>query len=134
MLQSFGFRALIQAGSMSWPILPPHLDDGEQSTHFAYEWSPEREESQAAIKLGFLPEIHIWIGLPDLNALVDFSTKWFPQRAAQEGLIWRTPPPPDFLWCSPDELPARVVYQPSMDAIQFVLNRIQKAQMKGEKL
>lgn len=77
-LISLGHRAIIQAGSMSWPILPVHLDDGEQSTHFTYEWSPWREESQAALRLGLLPEIHIWIGLPDFNELVDFSTKWLP--------------------------------------------------------
>ena len=123
-LTSFGLRALIQAGSMSWPILPQHLDDGQQPTHFSYEWSPWREESQAALKLGLLPEIHIWVGLPDENELVDFSTKWLPQHAAQEGLVWRTEPPPDFLWCGPSELPDRVVYQPNMDAIQFVLDRI----------
>lgn len=51
-LLSLGCRALMQAGSMSWPIIPPHLDDGKQSTHFTYEWSPWREESQAALKLG----------------------------------------------------------------------------------
>ncbi len=52
-----GYRALIQAGSMSWPILPKGEDDGKCPTHFSYEWSPWREESQAALKLGLLPEI-----------------------------------------------------------------------------
>src|ERR1039458_4502496 len=47
-----GYRALIQAGSMSWPIMPPGEDDGKSPTHFSYEWSPRREESQAALKLG----------------------------------------------------------------------------------
>ncbi len=124
-LLSHGFRALIQAGSMSWPILPPHLDDGKQPTHFTYEWSPWREESQAALKLGLLPEIHIWIGLPDQNELVDFSTKWLPQQAAREGLTWKTEPPPNFLWCGPSDLPAGVVYKPNMEAIRFILNFIQ---------
>ena len=36
-----GYRALIQAGSMSWPIVPPGEDDGSP-THFSYEWSPWR--------------------------------------------------------------------------------------------
>ena len=30
------------------------------------------EESQAALKLGLLPEIHVWVGLPDQNELLDF--------------------------------------------------------------
>ena len=127
-LNSLGFRALLQAGSMSWPILPPDQDDGHQPTHFSYEWSPWRPESQAALQLGLLPEIHIWIGLPDQNELVDFSTKWFPQQAAQEGLVWRTEPPPDFLWCGPSELPAGVIYQPALEAIQFALNFIRAHQ------
>jgi len=121
-----GYRALIQAGSMSWPIVPPDQDDGKASTHFSYEWSPWREESQAALKLGLLPEIHVWVGLPDQNELVDFSTKGFPQQAAKEGLVWRTPRPPDFLWCGPSDLPEGVIYRPNMEAIGFILNRISK--------
>jgi len=123
-LRGLGFRALLQAGSMSWPILFADQDDGTSPTHFSYEWSPWREESQAALKLGLLPEIHMWIGLPDQNELIDFSTKWLPQQAAQEGLVWRTEPPPDFLWCGPADLPAGVIYQPNMEAIQFALNFI----------
>jgi hypothetical protein len=49
-----GYRALIQAGSMSWPIVSPSQDDGKSPTHFSYEWSPWREESQAALRLGQL--------------------------------------------------------------------------------
>src|SRR5208282_5655551 len=45
-----GYRALIQAGSMSWPIVPLGQDDGKSPTHFSYEWSPWREESQAALR------------------------------------------------------------------------------------
>src|ERR1700740_1692326 len=85
-----GYRALIQAGSLYWPIVPPGEDDGKSPTHFSYEWSPWREESRVALKLGLLPEIHVWVGLPDQNELLDFSTKFFPQQAAQEGLLWRT--------------------------------------------
>ena len=121
---SLGVRALLQAGSMSWPILPAHLDDGRQPTHFSYVWSPDRPASQAARQLGLLPEIHIWIGLPEATQLLDFSTKWLPQRAARMGLVWRTGSPPDFLWCGPSQLPEGVLYQPDMDAIGFTLNFI----------
>jgi len=90
------------------------------------EWSPWREESQAALKLGLLPEIHVWVGLPDQNELLDFTTKFLPEQAAKEGLIWRTPPPQDFLWCGPVELPEGVIYKPDLDAIGFILDRIGK--------
>ena len=86
-----GYRALIQAGSMSWPIVPPGQDDGKSPTHFFYEWSPWREKSHAALRLGLLPEIHVWVGLPDQNELLDFATKFLPEQAVKEGLIWRTP-------------------------------------------
>jgi hypothetical protein len=93
-------------------------------THFTYEWSPHRPESLAALKLGLLPEIHLWIALPDQNEMVDFSTKWLPRQAAKAGLVWRTEPPPDFLWCGFDDLPGGVVYRPDLEAIQFALNFI----------
>jgi len=125
-----GYRALIQAGNLSWPIVPPGQDDGTRSTHFSYEWSPWREESKAALKLGMLPEIHIWVGLPDQNELLDFSTKFLPQQAAKEGLVWRTALPPDFLWCGPSELPDGVIYKPNLDAIGFVLNRIHRTKQQ----
>jgi hypothetical protein len=125
-----GYRALIQAGSMSWPIVKPGEDDGQNPTHFSYQWSPWREESQAALKLGLLPEIHVWVGLPDQNELLDFSTKFLPEQAAKEGLIWRTAPPPDFLWCGPSELPDSVMYKPDIAAIGFILDRLSRPKAK----
>jgi hypothetical protein len=122
-----GYRALIQAGSMSWPIVPAGQDDGKSPTHFSYEWSPWREESQAALKLGLLPEIHVWVGLPDQNELLDFTTKFLPEQAAKERLSWRTHQPPDFLWCGPSELPEGVIYKPDLAAIGFILERIHKS-------
>jgi hypothetical protein len=107
-----------------WPIIPTHLDNGTSPTHSSYEWSPWRSESRAALRLGLLPEIQIWIGLPDENELVDFSTKGPPQQAGKDGLVWRTEQPPDFLWCGPSDLPEGVIYRPDMEAITFALNFI----------
>jgi len=78
------------------------------------------------LKLGMLPEIHVWVGLPDSNQLLDFSTKLLPDQAALEGLKWKTAIPPDFLWCGPSQLPDGVIYKPNIDAIGFILNRITK--------
>jgi hypothetical protein len=79
------------------------------------------------LKLGLLPEIHVWVGLPDQNELLDFATKFLPEQAANEGLAWRTSHPPNFLWCGPSELPEGVLYKPVLDAIGFILDRIHKA-------
>jgi hypothetical protein len=125
-----GYRALIQAGNMSWPIVPPGQDDGKAPTHFSYEWSPWREESQAALKLGLLPEIHVWVGLPDQNELLDFATQFLPEQAAKKGLAWRTAPPPDFLWCRPSDLPEGVLYEPDLNAIRFILDRIRRTNLR----
>src|ERR1035438_3838524 len=121
-----GYRALIQAGSLSWPIVAPGQDDGRSPTHFSYEWSPWRPESQAALKLGLLPEIHVWVGLPDQNELLDFATQFLPEQAAKKGLAWRTAPPPDFLWCRPSDLPEGVLYEPDLNAIRFILDRMRR--------
>lgn len=125
-LLEHGYRALIQAGSLYWPIVEPDQDDGLNPTHFSYEWSPWREESRAALRLGLLPEIHVWVGLPEQKELLDFSTKFLPEQAAKEGLTWKTAPPPNFLWCGASDLPAGVIYRPNLDAIGFVLDRINK--------
>ena len=58
-----------------------------------YEWSPWREESQAPLKLGLLPEIHVCAGLPGQKELLDFAMKFLPEQAANEGLAWRTTQP-----------------------------------------
>lgn len=123
-LRNMGFRVLPQAGSMQWPILPESLDDGETPTHFTYLWSPNDPLSAAALALGDLPEIHVWLGLPETNEIVDFSTKFLSHQAEECGLNWQTPLPPDFLWTKADELPEQVHYVPNMDAIAFVLRRM----------
>lgn len=128
-LRTMGLRVLPQAGSMQWPILPKHLDDGKKDTHFTYLWSPNDPASKFAVAMGQLPEIHVWLGLPDENMIVDFSTKFFPQQAEEYGLKWQTPLPPDFLWTPADQLPERVHYVPDMDAIAFVLCKVWRDHM-----
>lgn len=122
-----GLRPKIQAGSMSWPIVTPEQDDGVSPTHFSYEWSPGSPESLMQLATGGLPEMHVWVALPDQNEILDFSTKSFPEEAKRHGLVWRTPPPPDYLWCRAGEQPPRVHYKPDLQAIAFILNH-----MRGE--
>ena len=39
-LQENGIAAHMEAGTLNWPITPPHLDDGIGPTHFSYEFEP----------------------------------------------------------------------------------------------
>ena len=74
---------------MQWKMVPPELDDGINPTHFSFLWSPGSPESRASVAAGHLPEMHVWVGLPDSGELVDFSTGAF-RKLAQErfGLRW----------------------------------------------
>jgi hypothetical protein len=126
-LMERGYRPKIQAGSMSWPIVTPEQDDGVSPTHFTYEWSPHTPESQARMEAGGLPEVHVWLALPDLGEILDFSTKFFPEQSKRFGLVWQAPPPPDYLWWGPGDVwPATVQYKPNMEAIAFIINYLRR--------
>ena len=76
------------------------------------------------MKLGLLPVIHLWLVLPGRNELVDFSTKWLPDQATKDGLMWRTDPPLGLLCCGPSEIPDGVLHESNVDAIRFALDFI----------
>jgi hypothetical protein len=116
-LQQAGFRVVLQAGQMSWPMVAPELDDGRIATHFSYMWSPDTEQSHAAIAAGKLPEMHTWVALPITGELVDFSTGLFPTLARDRcGAQWTAAPPPLFLWGRP---PDGVIYRPNRQATLY---------------
>jgi hypothetical protein len=117
-----GVRAVIQAGSFSWPIVPEDLDDGVSPTHFSYVWEPESTVSRQRFRDGLIPEMHIWVGLPETQEIVDLTTCFLPELVVQAGLKWRTPAPPPFLWVTQDELPERVLYKPDKLAIALALH------------
>jgi hypothetical protein len=121
--QRHGIRSLLQAGTMLWPACEDH---GTNNTHFGYTWSPEDIGSKAALKLGLFPEIHIWIGLPETQEIVDFSVRHLPELAAKDGVIWTLPRPPEFLWATKDELPEGVRYMPEIPAMNWLLARLMK--------
>ncbi|HXJ55424.1 MAG TPA: hypothetical protein VNU68_02055, partial [Verrucomicrobiae bacterium] len=77
--QRHGIRSMLQAGTMLWPAFE---DDGVNITDFGYEWDPNDVGSKAALALGMFPEIHIWLGLPDTQEIVDFSVRHLPECAA----------------------------------------------------
>lgn len=124
--QRHGIRALLQAGTMMWPAFE---DDGVNSTHFGYEWSPNDPGSQAALKLGLFPEIHIWLALPATQEIVDFSVKYLPEASANDiacPRLWTRTAPPEYLWATKDELPEGVIYRPEIPAMNWMLSRLKK--------
>lgn len=119
-----GLIAIPQAGDMLWPV-PEQLNPltGEIVTHFGYEWSPDRPESQAAMAIGQLPEIHIWLCIPSLREIIDFSTHGFKDAAKLEGLTWgAAEDPPPYMWVVEGE-PMPALYRPHKAAIEYVLKK-----------
>jgi hypothetical protein len=115
LLASMGLRAILQAGDLQWQMVPHELDDGVSSTHFSYMWSDKRD--MIFNPSGELPEIHVWVGLPEQNEIVDFSTGGFKKRAIEHhGLPWLGPDPPLYLWGPP---PDRTIYHPFLEATLF---------------
>jgi hypothetical protein len=112
-------RTIIQAGSAQWPRVPPDLDDGVSPTHFAYEWDAdsdfaalhrrgvvpvvERADGHTAPSL---PDMHVWLGCPDTEEIIDFSAGLWPAVCeATLGLPWLVPHPPEYLWAFGSRLP-----------------------------
>lgn len=120
-LSLHGVRAVFQAGSASWPILAPGEDDGIRSTHFSYMWEPDSEQTLRRIAAGLLPELHVWVGVPSTQELIDVTTVFQPEQAmATAGLSWHGPTY-DYIWCHAAETPTGVLYAPSLSAIKVAV-------------
>lgn len=118
-LHDAGLNPTLQAGTLNWPITPPHLDDGVSPTHFSYEFEPEHPLSLLAMATGNLPEMHVWVKLQDTGETIDFTTRFLKEQFSQMtcGLKWRTPEPPNTLWSK--KLPLNVLYRPDPRAIEI---------------
>lgn len=124
LLQRKGIKAVPQAGTMNWPIVPAHLDDGVSNTHFGYVWSPNEMQSIMGVLAGGMPEVHVWVGLPETQEIIDFSTNGFRRSAEAMGHKWQTPEPPDYLWMPVSELPPDVVYKCEQPAVLYIISRV----------
>jgi hypothetical protein len=133
-LVCMGHRPVIQAGTASWPRLKlPEEDDGVIATHFSYQWSPDEPPSFLAMLNDMLPEMHVWVALPDRNEVIDFTTGYLPEQCEfVSGMEWTAPNPPPFVWCKADRLPPHTVYQPHIDAIDCALAVIADMQGHGK--
>lgn len=116
-----GRRAILQAGSATWRMVAPEVDDGVSPTHLAYEWSPESPASRAAMARGHLPEMHVWAAVVDPPALVDLAAGFWPEQAMRlHGYTWRAPMPPAYVWGVP---PPGAGYRPdphaTLEAVKY---------------
>ena len=119
---------LIQAGSMSWPIVEPEQDDGVSPTHFTYLWSPTDFQSYRAVLQDKMPEMHVWL------VMIDMTTYELPmQNARITGSKWQAKPPPEYLWAEFDELPKmNVVYEANAEATFLAYQYMRNVLLRGE--
>jgi hypothetical protein len=129
-LERQGIRAELQAGSMSWRCVSPEHDDGVVANYFSYQWSPRDLPSLIAMATGDLPEMHVWLGIPATQELIDLNTGQFPvfmKRACPQNR-WQAPPPPDFLWVKIADAPEWqdvCFYEPNAEAVLTAAKAIQ---------
>lgn len=117
LLKKAGLKPCIQAGTALWPRVPAPFPDDEQFTHFGYQWEPDSMLSQISTSRGNLPETHVWLGLPDEQQIVDFSTgRWVESCKIILRQDWPGPKPPPYFWGVPADLPRHVRYEPNVDA------------------
>lgn len=135
-----GSRSLIQAGTLSWPIVPEDQDDGVSPTHYTYLYEPDNPMNFILMLTGQLPEMHCWnaVTIPGKSpVLIDLCTRYLPEMmrttCVNGPLEWRTPAPPDYIWRSAHSIPHRVRYEPDLKAISTVLNCAKHAKMMTDK-
>ena len=103
-----------------WPRIRMEDDDGVVHTHFSYEWEPDSAATNQAMLDDRMPEMHVWVGLPDKQIIIDLTTRFLPAQCRQTaGLEWLAPPPPDYLWCHINDLPRGVYYLAEIGAVQL---------------
>lgn len=116
--QRLGLKAIVQAGSSSWPRLRlPEEDDGVVNTHYSYVYTPG--SALEAVAKGELPEVHVWVGVPSSGEIVDLTARYLPGLCRATGMAW-TADEPDYLWDS--RLPPHVRYEPSEEATVLALH------------
>jgi hypothetical protein len=68
-----------------------------------------------------LPEVHVWLGDPLRQELVDATTGFFPAQAmALQGMDWPGKKPPEWLWCRGRDIPDEACYTPSAEATLYI--------------
>lgn len=108
-----GIRGILQAGTLMWPRIRPEQDDGVSPTHFSYVWEANSSTTRTRIAQGLMPEMHVWVGIPETQEIVDLTTRYLKGQCQQLiGHEWIGDDPPHHLWCKCEELPPGVIYRP----------------------
>jgi hypothetical protein len=122
-LMALGIRAIIQAGSASWPRLRPDQDDGVSPTHHSYVWEPDSAATRFRLAAGDLPEMHVWAAVPERGEIIDMTTRYWPDQCLSiQELDWPGDKPPTYFWGTADEVPDGVIYAADMKAIALALH------------
>jgi hypothetical protein len=120
-LKEKGFRSLVCGGTATWPRIDLKMDDGKIDTHFTYLFEPDSRQTKKRLKRDRLPEMHMWVQLPDEQEIVDLTTRYLKVQCERRGrLKWLAADPPAYLWCRLEELPQGVHYDPSAAAIPII--------------
>src|SRR5262245_5809812 len=67
-------RACLQAGSASWVRITSEQDDGKCNNAFGYGFHSENSLTVAALLERRLPEMHVWVGVPSSQEIIDITT------------------------------------------------------------
>lgn len=113
-LKRAGYQAMIQAGSAFWRVIPDAEDDGVRPLQYGYEFE-HNADSVASIRSGVMPEMHCWVGVPNLGMIIDLTTKYIPDLVALAGMECRIPQP-DSLWLDVTKWPDGVHYDAKVEA------------------
>ena len=108
-LQEHGYRSCLNAGTANF--LADHSAKEPVPSHYGYFWQDHcPTDIDKFLECGILPEMHVWSAIPDLNMIVDPTTRFLPELATEAGVHWKEPNPPSCLWATADTLPSGWFY------------------------
>jgi hypothetical protein len=120
-------RVIIQAGTCYWPRKPRSECRPDELYQFGCQWSPDDPASIEQMLLGNLPEMHVWLALPERQEIIDFSCDQFPEACLRlTGNNWPGPRPPSYFWQKAEDegWPEGVIYHPEETATSYAGKRI----------
>jgi len=120
-----GIPLVLQAGSAYWRRMTDEQDDGVSPLQFGYEWEPNSTMTRFMIAQGRMPEMHVWVGNPETQEIVDINAGLFPVQAQKLiGVDWPGPRPPDVLWTRASQLPENAWYRPDGEATKLAMEML----------
>lgn len=124
-LDSYSIRAVLQAGSASWKVVPDENDDGIKPTHYSYVCeSLTSRDIMVMMTEGVLPELHVWAAIPSTNEVIDLTTRFLPRLCKESGIELELKYPA-YLWEDVKRLSETgVYYEPNRNATLLLMHII----------